>query len=661
MKMKRKHVLLQLFAIGVLALSFGACADDNIDKGKTTGTEQAKGNVIRFGGYIDSVAQRENEVASGKTRMTGYYGNLPGKTTKGIRFYFDEDEEQQGSTWYGQAGQPFWAYVCVNKTTNQWQWVAGPQDGKMDIMKKDAKGVIQATWSLYNYNQNTDTEEYKIRYGRLWNNGGAQDKWGVYMQYNQEQPVPGKATRLRYYGDYATATAFDNGLYYEFTLKHHSAFITFMPYADAGKSHDVLTKCKLLAVRIRADEDLVNPSSFPVDDNGFLPVTSAWPYHGNGYKWAYVSCVKDWNDFGNEAKRPIETDCAYNIPATKALAAKNGAIMVVRPGTYHNVKIDYLVWEPEVDNYVVFTKEEAELTLNPGLNKPIYSKLKCKDYTDDFFNSYHMWGAKSTYWDATFQKPAGYKWNADGYKMPGSTPYYLLPAVSQDRYYNNVTSSDATQPVDAPVGSLDYNAPTANMYWWYIKYGDPRIDTEPFTYDGHLFGCRLWFLKASMISSIKGISVPDMSKKIEGGGSVQKTSTSYSAALQIYNQNNRWETLPEAQRGYYFYVLPLGGYYQGDITKITNHKAAYNNSEKYAGGYYWSSTATNNADYAWYLSFNIDYYLPYFFNNSYIQYPFVYRVWISLDQQSTYSGVAIGDSKRNSAYPKWPGETLTYN
>ena len=634
MKMK-KHLFTSWLAVGVLALGFAACAsEDNAGKGEPKKTDTiplAMGKPLR--GFIDSTVYKTSLASPAKqSRMTGIYGNISSGGT-GIKFFFDKDED-----YIDNVGSSNYGYLYVNMGTDatpDWQQFGsygtytegGVNYPYAQTIETDADGnVVTALFHIRNSSKHLTKESYKIRYGygsnSISNNG-------IYIQRDQYQKNPGKAVKLAYYGDYATTTAEDNGLYYDFVLNHHSAYITFMPYAAAGASHDALVQCKLWKVRISSDQSM-SYVYFPVNDDGFNIQT--WPTGGNKYIDLYCS---------DNSSLSSSSVLNYNIATSKTAAKTNGAIMVLAPGTYTNVKVEYYVYDKVVGTITVFEREFPTLKLNPGKNLPIYTNLSVTDDFTNYFNNYHMWGAMDYYWNNLF--PASHDWTPNGINQ--QTPY---PTSGQTRYYNNVHGKDKGAD-DAPAGSVTAGSPTINMYSWYVLQGNPRWDPTPFTYDGHLFSGRMWFMKASVIGSAYGKSVAQMSAAAQDG-------TDYSAKGDrgyYYTNASPWSAIAPAQRSNFFFILPLGYYdNQGRLmmSGVTGSSGYFGNGDDRSNNY-WSSTAgyytdgisdTYSKDHAFYMGI-------YFTYSDY-----------RITGGAAYFTGDVDRGYRYYGYQKWPGEVNTY-
>ncbi|WP_051559283.1 hypothetical protein [Hoylesella enoeca] len=90
----------------------------------------------------------------------------------------------------------------------------------------------------------------------------------------------------------------------------------------------------------------------------------------------------------------------FPLPSTEAYAT-NGATMVVNPGTYSNVSIEYILRDPVTQTYGSITKTYSSVTFTAGKNKKVHTDLQVTEYPG---NNYYMWDAQQNYW-------AGYEWD----------------------------------------------------------------------------------------------------------------------------------------------------------------------------------------------------------------------------------------------------------
>ena len=529
MKIKSLSFLASCF---IAACLYGCAGENNTAEQPDSGKQQPAPEGKAFAGFIDSTA------AKAATRTGGVYGPLSNPSKTGIRFYWNTNET--GTRMHVNVGTdatPNWAYSNTYKA-----------------LSTDAAGhTTQILYSNFYISggsvQKFDRESYKIRY--IGNGASYYSPNAVTFAYWQNQQKPNDAELLGNYGDCGMATAVDNGIWYEFTLQHAAAYITFLPYAGAGASQATLLKCKLRQIKIEADEAM--NGQFPFNDNG-VDVSNR-PAKNSSNSIIISQC-----NGGN----------GFEVTNSKDQSREKSAVMIVLPpGTYHNVKITYTLYDPVVQTEGHFVKEIAQLTLPAGKNQPIASVLTCDDFSSRF-DKYHMWGAKDYYWNSVF--PASHNWDAGGILLqPGSVP----PSAGQGRYYYNQELPHGPGNI-APVGTIDHDAPSANLLSWYVKYGDPRWDTQPFTYDGHLFTGRMWFLKKSVIAGQYSVTEQHMND-VSAGGADMRTMAGHA---NYYTVSKKWDDVPNAQRANYFYVMPLGYYLNGRLYMQSNYE-----------GYYWTSTA----------------------------------------------------------------------
>ena len=531
-----KIKLLSFLASCFIAACLYSCAgENNTAEQPDNGKQQPAPEGKAFVGFIDSTA------AKAATRTGGVYGPLSNPSKTGIKFYWNTNEAGYAKMQInvGTDATPKWAYASQQK-----------------ILGTDAAGHITQIL-FYNFYHNSssyqklDRESYKIRY--IGSGANYYDPSHVNFANYQDQQNPNDATSLGDYGDCGMATAVDNGIWYEFTLQHAAAYITFLPYAGAGASQATLLKCKLRQIKIEADEAI--NGSFSFNDNG---VDVSNRPAKNGSNNIIISRCNGGNGF----------EVANSKDQSKE---KSAVMMVLPPGTYHNVKITYTLYDPVVQTEGHFVKEIAQLTLPAGKNQPIASVLSCEDFSSRF-DKYHMWGATDYYWNSVF--PASHDWNTGGIPLgPGAVP----PSAGQGRYYYDQELPHGAGNI-APVGTIDHDAPSANLLSWYVKYGDPRWDTQPFTYDGHLFTGRMWFLKKSVIAGLYSVTEQYMNDVSADRGTADLRT--YNGKRSFSTTPKNWSDVGSAQRANYFYVMPLGYYLNGRLYMQDNYY-----------GYYWTSTA----------------------------------------------------------------------
>jgi lipoprotein len=517
-----------------LAFTLGGCVND-----LTNNEHRAENKETKETFNTKSFAGASSQMELPKTKTSGKYTDVSKKqdgSKMGIQFYWDHDDYQR--LWVNLGGATGWQRFY-----------------KQDTLKllNDGK-IAQSRFYLSSYYKLTK-EQYPLWYSYY---GLSNGQPYTNIPYSYYQSNANDFSKLYEQGDCGFTTAVDNGIWYAFTLKHATSYITFMPYAGEGKSKETLTKCKLMKITLTTDE--VNSGLFYFDENGNVD-KSKWP---TAYKQRITIC-------GNG-----DANSAFVVPESQEAAKKNAAVMVMAPGTYHNVQITYTLYDPVVQTTGVFKKFIPELTLNPGKSTSIFSKLEADDFTPKF-GQYHMWGATLHFWE-NHESAAHHNWRKGGVDGVAGYPQ------SGGRFYNLHMDPGANNI--APAGTIDRNAPSANFISYYVKYGDPRWDDSPFTYDGHLFTGRMWFLKRKHFAKEAGYNESNMdvmmNEKNANGTDFRKDRGTVSGSV------NKWSDVPEGKRSNYFYVVALGYYtYWGELKMDQNYV-----------GRYWTSTAITTKHYS---------------------------------------------------------------
>ena len=208
---------------------------------------------------------------------------------------------------------------------------------------------------------------HKVRYT---GKNGVSDK--VTIKASQTQKTPNDAAHIADDGDFGVADATGSGKY-SFTLYHKAAYITFMPYT----AQDAIAAAKLQKIRIYTDNTSDQlAGTFDLADNGSL---SNGTSTSNSVEIDLTGYV--WNG-------------GFNIPNASNYNT-NAAIMVIKPGTYNNVHIEYTVTDPITSVEGTITKTYPSVTFTAGKNTPVKTNLQVKVYPGD---GYYQWDAQQQYW-----------------------------------------------------------------------------------------------------------------------------------------------------------------------------------------------------------------------------------------------------------------------
>ena len=369
---------------------------------------------------------------------------------------------------------------------------------------------------------------YKVRYT---GKNGVQDK--VTIKASQTQNTPNDAAHIAEDGDFGVADAVG----YQFTLNHKAAYVTFMPYNTNGKIGGVIQK-----IRISTS----NPSdqlagTFDLADDGTLSNPTS-------------------------TSNSVELNLSnFSIPQVSTYA-KNAATMVVKPGTYNNVTIEYTLHDAVTNVSGTIKRTYSSVTFDAGKNTPVRTDMRIKVYHG---NEYYMWDAVDPYWK-------GYEWNnpntalrfqpiVNGQKDLVHAPQSTETASAHtSRDYNDIPGYNDPTGV-APAVTATYSAkdcPNLNELCWYAEKGEPYWDnTSLWVTMDHLYVGGMWFLKQSAIASKNGKNISDL--KLAAPDGVNKTRTknpmlapSYSISTGIPSNLND-----------YFYYPALGIYNSGSTTR----------------------------------------------------------------------------------------------
>ena len=383
---------------------------------------------------------------------------------------------------------------------------------------------------------------YKVRYT---GKNGVQDK--VTIKASQTQNTPNDAAHIAEDGDFGIADATGSGKY-SFTLNHKAAYVTFMPYNANG----VIPGAKIQKIRIYTNNTSDQlAGTFDLADNGTL---------SNGTTTSN-SVELNVNDF--------------TIPSAYSYIT-NGATMVVKPGTYTNLTIEYTLHDVGSNVTGVITKTYSSVTFDAGKNTPVRADLQITLYPSD---NYYMWDAQDQLW-------AGH--SSSQPKINGGSSSDYPQNNGDSRYYNEGSASgrfDATHSCAT--------LPNANEMYWYVMFGDPRWDDNKlWATMGHLYKGGMWFKKKSVLQVENHYDTEESADNAKDLRSVNENYTNNSSSIVSGPPS-------AADASNYFYLPALGYYYINGVPPL-----ALLADVGRIGEYWSSSSAVGSNQYAYNLYFD---------------------------------------------------------
>ena len=461
-----------------------------------------------------------------------------------------EPETRTSATYTGSGLDFYW-------TTGDKIWVKDDngnynQNSKDDIDERIAAvpGSRTTDKAKFWMNGSYTSTTHQVRYtGR----NGIKDK--VTIKATQQQYNPGDAEHITRDGDFGVATASKVGSTYNFTLDHKAAYITFMPYSNQNAIKNAfITKIRVFTEN--TSDALAG--TFDLADDGTLS-----------------------NPTGTSNNVELILAGSFSIPNTSTYTT-NGAVMVINPGTYNNLNIEYTLEDPQTQVKGTIIKKYPSVTFYAGSNKPVRPNLQVPVYRGDI---YYMWDAQQQYW-------SGYEWDSPNHIQPA------LPNIAGSNYPQNDTdpryynkSSEGWNP--GPVPEAKYtatNCPNINELCWYLQKGEPYRDNMLWASMEHLYANGIWLKKPYVIAQENGKTENDLKQKAPDG-------TDYRLATHLleFSNNNVAIGRPTNLNDYMF--LPsFGSYLNGTL------------SEPSTIGWYWSSSIAfrgpNFAQGAYFLGFD---------------------------------------------------------
>ena len=354
-------------------------------------------------------------------------------------------------------------------------------------------------------------------------------------------------------GDCGVGTASGSGNSFKFTLTHKASYLCFLPRT----SEYFIRRSKLTKIEVIAKDDIAGVYKFT---NGEL--SEAPTSNGSKTITLTMSGSKDFVVDNNET----------NIDKS--------AYIVIAPGK-HTLIVRY--WfknttdSPEkIENGVItyndlegtVTKYIENLDCQPGKIYDITANLTLEDFDK---NGYYMWDAQATYWHAY----SAWQPTING----GFYANYPKSGQSPKRWYNTPSNHWAEQTAK--------DCANVNQMAWLVMKGAPHWDNELWTLMGHLYAGRMWIKRLGTIGNENG-TTPDAMQYKAPDNVDYRFVTGYHD--ELVNRNISHDPLFKDELSGYFYLAPLGGYYEGKASNIGK------------GCNYWSKTRTLNFggnDIAW--------------------------------------------------------------
>ncbi len=521
--MKRLNSLTLLAATLLLI----GCAEENITSRNNQQQQEEENIPEGLTAFVED---------NSSTRTTAeYFDN--GGANRGLHFYWTEGDRLWVNT--GTALSP----VLMQDKYNNINSLLVPHP-------TIPTGVKRATTAKFYFEGDYNATSYPIRYTGKNNPVGNR----VMIKPNQLQNNSNDASHIAESGDCGIATATKSGGRYNFTLEHKAAYITFLPYT----SQSVVSGAIVAQIKVTADKAICGLFNF--NDNG-IDVDNSRPTMTP----VNQSITLILNNYGLTG---------FPIPANTANPSKNSATMVIAPGTYTYLTVDYTLYDPITNVTGIISKTYPNVTLTAGLNKKVSQNLQVTVYPG---NGYYMWDAQQHYW-------AGYEWDGSNPKQPtinnqansADAPQSTFnTSAHTPRDFNDITGySDFSGVAPAVLPTTTYfNAcPNVNECIWYAKKGDPRWDnTTLWATMGHLCKGGMWFKKSTQIPGFNKNHAPD--ETIDYTRYVNQAHYDNYTGVPTGKPNNLND---------YFYLPARGYYHQGKLLYLGDNNGG--------GGWYWSST-----------------------------------------------------------------------
>lgn len=496
-----KNIVSKLLFTGLVCACFASCSTDSI--------EEVGGKKVVD--YQSMTCFSDEEAA---TRTAGKYVTQPSTSPAHVAFLWTQGDK-----------------IWVNTT-------GGTTFEKND--KDDISGKV-ATSNFY-FTKNLTAESYNVRY-----TGTVSDKADeVVFAAKQKQTAPNSADLIGQYGDCGIATATKNAnQQYSFNLAHKAGYLVLTPYSSV---HHFDSSVGVRAVYVTANEGLTGTYTMAAD--GKLTKKTE---EGKQIVWYYQQDVAGHDNIDEEDGKPC-----LPIPATSD-ASKNGIIIVLPPGEYTNLSIEYLLVDP-LSGGKGYYKKSYKGTVKVEAGKPHHIAENIKLYEYDK-NQYYTWDAASGeyFWKGHEARQPILPGDVISYREDG----FPVPTGTTDtRSYNHsqghTTTVDGNKALKSAAAAMNVNEAL-----WLVEKGSPMWDKTKLyaiTYRGnvcHLFNTGVWFKTLKKIAADEGKTLEDLKAAAPNGTDYRHDLAAPEVNKKIMSFGRRTKANTNAD----YMFLPCTGFY----------------------------------------------------------------------------------------------------
>lgn len=496
-----KNIVSKLLFTGLVCACFASCSTDSI--------EEVGGKKVVD--YQSMTCFSDEEAA---TRTAGKYVTQPSTSPAHVAFLWTQGDK-----------------IWVNTT-------GGTTFEKND--KDDISGKV-ATSNFY-FTKNLTAESYNVRY-----TGTVSDKADeVVFAAKQKQTAPNSADLIGQYGDCGIATATKNAnQQYSFNLAHKAGYLVLTPYSSV---HHFDSSVGVRAVYVTANEGLTGTYTMAAD--GKLTKKTE---EGKQIVWYYQQDVAGHDNIDEEDGKPC-----LPIPATSD-ASKNGIIIVLPPGEYTNLSIEYLLVDP-LSGGKGYYKKSYKGTVKVEAGKPHHIAENIKLYEYDK-NQYYTWDAASGeyFWKGHEARQPILPGDVISYREDGfPDPTGTTDTRSYNHSQGHTTTVDGNKALKSAAAAMNVNEAL-----WLVEKGSPMWDKTKLyaiTYRGnvcHLFNTGVWFKTLKKIAADEGKTLEDLKAAAPNG-------TDYRHDLAVPEVNKKIMSFgrrTKANTNADYMFLPCTGFY----------------------------------------------------------------------------------------------------